>query len=361
METLPARVVVTPTYRTRTSRLDTWLRLGWGVLLLTAGTACRSTTGPKGERPGSAIWVAPPGASSQPVADDSAVYFTTSAHGVVSVARSTGRERWSASTHATTSMLYSWNSVVAGDVLAVSDYDVYGFDRATGALRWQFDPAALGLPGYGPGALGISTDGRYIYTGSASGHAYGIDAESGKAVWYIVIANDGNSSVFQPVIDDSMLYVRVTHFGNPNAGDLVALERATGAIRWSRSFVPSGTSGSDLSGVAVLGGLIFVSVADGTIRAVSKTSTSEVWVAPRLPSLTARDDLRTLIVADDVLVATSTTDNVTGYDPTTGQTLWQTDAGEGSSDNPLATDGRFVYVIYVNGVLGSLDARTGAV
>lgn len=329
------------------------------IAALFACAACHSTTSPGGGGPGSAIWTAQPDANWQPAADDSAVYFKTREHVVVSVSRLTGTLRWSAPTHATTSIIYGTNALIVGKLVIVPDYAVYAFDRLTGALVWSFNPEQQGLAGYAPGAFAISSDGATIFSGSGSGHAYAIDASTGSLRWVTQIASDGNSSVFDPVLDDSTVYVRVTHFTNPATGELVALDKTSGAILWSRAFAPTVQSASDLRGVAVYGQSIIVSVDDGTIRAVDKTTGAERWTAPRPSDVSARDDARVIIVAGDVVVAGSETFDVTGYDAGTGQQLWRTNAGQGSSISPLATDGHSVYVVYANGVMGALDSHTG--
>lgn len=249
----------------------------------------------------------------------------------------------------------------AGSLLVVPDYDVYAFDRATGNLKWRFDPAAQGAPGYAPGAYGIASDDSGIYTGSGSGHVYALDAPSGSLRWTATLAADSNSSVFDPIVDASTVYVRVTHFTNPLTGLVVAIDKATGAVRWSRSFSPTVPSASDVWSMSLYADELIAAVEDGTVRAVDKTTGVDRWTAPRLPGLTGRDDGRSLATVGDVIVAGSDALVVTGYDARTGAQLWQTNANQGSAISPISTDGRSAYVVFANGRLGAFDGTSGSI
>lgn len=318
-----------------------------------------SLTDPRREGPGSRIWIAPPDAKWQPVVDDAAVYFKTREHMIFSVSRRTGVARWSAPTNVGGSWSYGGNAVIVGDLVIFPDYWLFAFDRANGARRWRFAPEEQGVPGYGPGAYSIAADDSTVYAGSGSGQVYAVRATTGTARWTTTLASDSITSVFDPLIDASSVYVHVTHFTNPLTGEVVALDRRTGTVRWSRAFTPAVPAASNASDMTLYGDLVIVSLEDGTVRAIDKATGSDRWLAPRLADVAARDDLRPIVAAGNVIVAGSTTTHLTGYDANTGAMLWQVDPRQGSSIDPMATDGKSVYVVFSNGVLGAFEATTG--
>lgn len=339
------------------------------VLLPLAALACEGSATRFGTEPppgdGAVLWSAgSSGVSGAPVADASTVYFATVDHHLIATDRKTGAIRWTATTDARAAATeFGQNVVLAGSIVSFGDYVVYGFDAATGARRWVFDPEAQGVAGYAAGAYELRTDGTTIYAGSGSGHAYAINARDGTLVWVNALAPGGNTSVYDPVIDGSAVYVTVRHFTNPITGELDALDRSTGKLLWSRNFGPpttAGTGSGPLDAVVLYNGLVIVAIDDGTIHAVDRATGSDVWVAPRLPNVMALDDARPLRVSGSILIAGSSVPVLVGYDAETGRLLWQVDAGQGSDTKPFAADDQSVYVPFNNGTLGSFDPKTGA-
>lgn len=308
------------------------------------------------------IWAALGSAVGQPAADSATVYFGTSDHHVIAVNRQRGTVKWDGMTDGQTPRTLNGQNVVlaAGNVI-FGDYAVYAFDQITGARRWVFDPERQGSGGYAPGAYELSTDGRTIYAGSGSGYVYAINALDGTLFWVVPLATDGRSSVYDPVIDGNVVYLTVRHFTNPITGAVFALDRSSGAVRWSHVFQPSipQAGSGPLDKVAVFGGFVIVSVDDGKIYALDRATGAVQWVAPRLGDVQGLDDARPIILVGGVLVAGSTALELTGYDAATGRLLWQTNGGQGASINSLAADGQTVYVPYNNGVLGAFEAQTG--
>jgi outer membrane protein assembly factor BamB len=73
-------------------------------------------------------------------------------------------------------------------------------------------------------------------------------------------------------------------------------------------------------------------------------------------------DFRALAVVDGILIAGSSSGDVTAYDSRTHHRRWRYRAPElGSVAFALTADDRFVYVPYVGGRLVAIDARTGLV
>lgn len=308
------------------------------------------------------IWTADGEVSGQPATDGSHVYYGTRDHQIIAVSRETGIVRWRSRTDAATpKTLNGLNIVLAAGNVIFGDYSLYAFDTATGSRRWVFDPEAQGIPGHAPGAYEESSDGSTVYAGSGSGHVYAINAVDGILVWINPLSVDGQSSVYSPVIDGGALYVTVRHFTNPISGAVVALNRTDGTVIWSHVFPSEApTSSGPVGKVVPFASTVIVGNDDGKIYALDKTTGATRWIAPRRLDVVGYDDLRPLVLADNVLVAGSLAHYLTGYDPATGRQLWEADGGQGSAGNPLTSDGVTVFEAYNNGVLGAFDAATGS-
>jgi FOG: WD40-like repeat len=67
-----------------------------------------------------------------------------------------------------------------------------------------------------------------------------------------------------------------------------------------------------------------------------------------------------VVLAGDVLVATSITGTIVGLDPATGDQRWTTTASNGHPVDPIVTDGNTVYVLFDNQQsMGAYDSHTG--
>jgi outer membrane protein assembly factor BamB len=308
------------------------------------------------------IWIADGAVSGQPATDGSYIYYGTTNHQLLSVSRESGAIRWQSNTDAATpNTLNGANIVLAAGNVIFGDYSLYAFDQATGSRRWVFNPEAQGIAGHGVGAYEQATDGSFIYAGSGSGHVYALNAADGTMIWLSAVAVDGQSSVYDPVIDGTLVYVTVRHFTNPITGAVVALNRNDGSTAWSHVF-PSETPGSSgpVGKVVVFGNEVIVANDDGKIYSLEKTTGTTQWVAPRRSDVVGYNDLRPIILVGSVLVAGSLAHYLTAYDPADGHQLWQVDGGQGSAGNPLASDGTVVYEPYNSGTLGAFDVATGA-
>lgn len=338
-------------------------RLAFGSAALLVAAACNvQEFGIEPDPPGSAvIWIAGGDVSGEPATDGSNVYYGTRDHQVIAASRETGAVRWRAQTDPTTPRtLNGANIVLAKGNVIFGDYWVYAFDTATGARRWVFWTQAQSIPGYAPGAYELASDGSTVYAGSGSGHVYAINAVDGSLVWNNPLSVDGQTSVFDPVIDGASLYVRVRHFTNPISGSVFALNRNDGTTIWSHTFPPYTRTSSGPISMVVFASTLLVSNDDGKIYAFDKHTGETRWIAPRRPDVIGYNDMRPLAVAGSVVVAGSLANYLTGYDGSTGRQLWETNGGQGSAGNPLATDGVTVYEPFNNGVLGAFDAATGS-
>jgi outer membrane protein assembly factor BamB len=336
------------------------MRQRGATLLLVAFAAanCRTATEP-GDGPGSVVWRAAGVSMAAPAVADTTVYFGTSDHAITALDTRTGQVRWRTASGETAGLAPGQNVLVVGSLVALPDLGLYAFDRATGARRWSFHPPS----GDTPGRFIIATDGVRIFTGSAAGYAYAVDARTGTSLWTTAIAVDGNSVVADPVADQGSVFVTLRHWTNPTTGGVVALDAVTGAIRWQRNFVPSGPGqGAGSYGrVGLWHGLVIASADDGAVYGLDRNTGAIVWVSPRPADEGGFNDQRPVAVVGDVVAVGSDRTVLTGLDAATGQQRWTIRSEHGSIDFEMGSDDRYLYLPYVNLQMSAIDLSSGTI
>ena len=338
------------------------------VGLVACGYAVAQPT-PSGPMP---LWHVPGAGSGTPVVDGDTAYFLSAGREVAAVATATGEVRWKTGT-GVTSTDSIFGTATAGTSLAVSgsmvvagDWDVVGFDRATGAREWTYEAPA----GDGPGLfLGPARDGL-VYTGSPGGKAYAIDTASGALRWMTTIVEGGTTSVFRPAVAGAVVAVGYSTFVIPNVGGLALLDAASGRLLWRTPF-PSPKERwqhTNLAGGPLLAGdLVFGSAGDGNIYAFDVATGGVRWAFPRLSGplesiITATDtDHRAITRAGRLVIAGSATGYVVAYDIDTRKERWRFfDRTAGSTTFALSADDRSVYLPFFGGFIVAVDLATGA-
>jgi polyvinyl alcohol dehydrogenase (cytochrome) len=122
---------------------------------------------------------------------------------------------------------------------------VFAIDASTGALRWSRD---LDQPANASAAIA----GGLVYVPLATTSAPAVAALSladGSPVWTAVLDSSQGASAFgSPVVWNGAVYMGTSgELGDPNLplrGAVVALDAATGALRWRTYMVPPGFSGA---------------------------------------------------------------------------------------------------------------------
>lgn len=321
------------------------------------GAACGSPSEPD---PGSGVlWRAAGSTIAAPAIAGGVVYFLTTSHAVIALDASTGAQRWQAPTSAGSGAPPGKNLVVVGQHVIAPDNAVHAFDRASGAPRWVFQPASGDMPG----RFLLATDGSRVYAGSPAGFAYAIDPTTGSAIWTTEIASDDNSVVYSPVVDRGLVVVTLRHFTNPTTGGVVALDAATGAIRWRRDFPITGPGrGSGSYGRAGFWGeLVIAPSDDGTIYAMNRGDGSIAWTAPRPADSPSLGDQRPIAVIGNVVVVGSDRPVLTGLDAASGAERWRVANPRGSVNYEMGSDGTRAYVVDTNLYLSAIDAAAGTV
>lgn len=119
--------------------------------------------------------------------------------------------------------------VVAGGTVYVQDMqsDVFALDAATGRARWRhlFHD---GTPG--PNGLALSGD---SVVGSTDTTVFALDARTGKTRWANRVLGPQDSFVdVAPLVSGRLVYTGTTGYGPGTRGRIVALDLATGHMRW---------------------------------------------------------------------------------------------------------------------------------
>jgi outer membrane protein assembly factor BamB len=307
-----------------------------------------------------------------PAVFGSIVYFLTKRHEVVAVEASTGVVIWRRSTGEPGDETLGSSVLVSGGVVMAGDYAILGFDRATGAPTWRFDPP----DGYGAGLyLGEVRDGL-AFAGSPSGRLYAVKVSDGRVGWSAQVAAAASTTVFQPVVDDDAVVAGYSTFGRPVTGGLVVVDRVSGRERWRRGF-PRGSPDAATGfagGPVVTGDLVIAASGDGRIHGFDRLTGLPRWVLPRVirPDGRTQDrDWRALAVSGSSLIAGSVTGVLTMFDMRVrregsergvraAREKWRYAHPEGGSIAlRITADERSVYVPHLGGILVALDIRDG--
>jgi outer membrane protein assembly factor BamB len=335
------------------------------LLVAVVSPSCRSVFGPH-EGSDRTLWKAAGVGWGTPAFDATTVYFVAFDHAIIAADKATGHVRWKATTDDQGTSTDGRTAVLTGNIVALGDRDIYGFDRGTGARRWAFHPQ----DGYLPGIFDLTTDGLTIFAGSPSGRVYAVDGASGASRWITILANDNNTSVFDPTYADGTIYVCIRHFTNPTTGGVAALDAATGTVRWSRNLPakpPSNSSSCNHHVVVVNADLIVAAAQDGNIYGMTRAAGDIVWTAPQLSNLPSGTggspmyDDRPLAVTGTTVIAGSSTGFVTALDGATGRELWRATANRGSATFPLSVDAQRAYVDHLGLQLAAFNISNGSI
>lgn len=308
------------------------------------------------------LWkVATPNTFGGPAADQNRYYVGASSHELIAINRRTKSIQWRAPTAPDGVRLLTASVVLAAGVVVMGDRDLFGYEPATGALRWRYLPMT---GGWGPGVFGLASDGVTVYAGSVSGDVFAVDGATGAERWRAHLSDVPETSVYDPVVNGGVVYVGFKHFSaSPFRGGAAAVDAATGRILWVKEITPlkpeygSGTS----SGLAVTDDFAIIGNEDGRVIALARADGTERWATERLPELTALNDARPVVLAGSSVIAGSDTEQLCAYDAATGALRWKVNPQIGSISLTMVTDGERVYIPSLVGALVAVDVANGHV
>jgi len=180
-------------------------------------------------------------------------------------------------------------------------------DGRTGARLWTVDVG-------GSVTRGAALADGVVYVGATGGRFSALDAASGKDRWHVEL---GPGEVGTPVIGPGAVFVSRGLLAPDGPHDVLALDRADGAIRWT---FPA-PSGRQMFPGALANGFLYGVSDDGSIYALDPTSGALRWTVAA-----AAAQLGTLgSIVGNVLYITTSDRNVQAFDATTGAHLWTVD------------------------------------
>jgi outer membrane protein assembly factor BamB len=287
--------------------------------------------------------------------DDERVFYPAKEHGLTAVERKTGRVLWRATTPVT-ALQRSIGTAIAGSIVAYPDGLIFAFDRATGALRWTFGSDTI-LPGY---AIPVAR-GDTIFAGALRGDVYALDAANGDVLWHRSPVPTYPSAAFDPVLGGDQLFVGYGERGFTIRGGLAALDAASGEVQWYHDFAqyvdPATESARCHGGVVLSSTTVFTWFETGDVVALDRQTGALKWRRPG-----TAPGYRFSALLRGVLLVTANDGHLEGLDPESGDTLWTSPfVGPASVSYPLATDGSAVYISVLGGLLASVDPESGKV
>ena len=137
--------------------------------------------------------------------------------------------------------------------IASNDGILYALNAGTGAKLWSF------TTGDSAGSSPAVANG-VVYVGSTDNNVYALDAITGARLWSFATGGTLNSS---PAVANGVVYVGAGYIFDTVPGTVFALNASTGARLWSYSEPISLHSFTSFSGINVVDGVVYVSVATG--------------------------------------------------------------------------------------------------
>jgi outer membrane protein assembly factor BamB len=333
------------------------------VLVLTifgGGLSCESASRLAPPPTDRVLWkVTGRGSPIVPSYDATSVFFASMDHHVVAIDKRDGTVRWQSSTgNGPGGATAGFNTVVANDVVAVGDVDIYAFDRTSGALTWSFRASDNDETG----THALATDGNVIYASSYFGRVYALDSHTGIPTWVMQLPGPTGvrTTTFDPVVAGGEIFVGLWYGTTPVTGGVAALDAVTGRLLWTYNFSPMRPDLESFcdGGAVIAGGLVIVSAGDGQIYGLDTATGALRWTAPQVSNYPT-GDFRALALVNGVVLASSSSGRATGIDVVTGAIVWTSAVSGASLSNHVASDAQVA--IFSTSELIAVDPQHGSV
>jgi outer membrane protein assembly factor BamB len=342
----------------------------WLGLILVASASCHDTGAgpdPIPPAPGQVLWRnSTIQGTGRPGVDTAKVYAITADQVVYALDKQTGDIVWR-------HQVPPSNDLPGADVLAlgsrvlVDAKDLYGLDAATGDIIWKFQPSVGAATGFY--LIGENAGHAYVGARIGRGYLYSLNVLTGAQEWVVSIFADDSTRVFDPIVEDGVVYARFTVWraNGVYLGGAAAVDAATGRLLWSKQLPPAANPLTPMRAwsIAVGPAVVIVSGEDGHVFALDRATGGVVWTVPpyvsppgaTIPS--PDQDIRAVAISGTTVVIGSNTGFVTAVRVNDGTKVWQATANRGSTGLLLAADGSDVYVLHAGGQLAAFDVATG--
>ena len=270
----------------------------------------------------------------EPRIEGDTVYAGCNDGRLYAVGLTTGKERWR---YEAREALGTRPALADGVVVVASLQDsVYAVDARTGAWKWHYRREAReGFTVHG--AASVAAAGGLVHAGFSDGTLVALDVATGVVRWERHAAPSGD----YPDVD-SLALAGGKLYAAAFSGAVVALEAATGKPLWQAE-IP------EASRVAVVPGTL-LAVSTRSVMALSPVDGRALWTVP----LAGEPGSEPRLVAGRWLAVPASKGGLRFLEPSSGRVVRVLDPGTGVSAAP-ATDGRRAWVLSNGGRLLALD------
>ena len=271
-----------------------------------------SGTPPEPKRTGRPLWTFQTGVAiwGSPVLAGNLLYVASVDSTIYCINASAGEVIWRVQTDGP---LVSYLTVVAVRLYALSDDGLlYVLDAETGKNVWAFDTGGGTVVRAWPddhrfdhAGSRATVDGDGVLIGSAEGHVYSLDRETGIEHWRFKTEGIVRS---RPVVSDGVVV-----FGSYD-GYVYGIKRVDGSLLWKQRI-----RSPVISSAAVHSGLAIVGARDATLHAFELKTGESVW---RHNYWASWVESTPIVFQDTLFIGSSDYQRALALDPKSGKEIW---------------------------------------
>jgi outer membrane protein assembly factor BamB len=223
-----------------------------------------------------------------------------------------------------------------------SDGRIYALALESGAQRWSYDTREE--VGTTPAIAGGA-----VFVMSLQDTLWALDARTGEWKWLRRRDTKGIERGFTIRGAASAVHRAGVVYAGYSDGFVVAVDAASGQVRWERPVGPSGRF-TDVDGLAADADRIYAAAYSGAVVALDPSTGNQVW-SSRIPAANR------VVVGQGLLLAVTAT-QLAGLAPATGQAVWTTPL-RGAPGGPPVFAGRWLLVPAQEGGVRFVEPASG--
>jgi eukaryotic-like serine/threonine-protein kinase len=292
-------------------------------------------------------------------ADQENVYIGSTDGNLYSLSQYDGSLKWKFKADGA---IFSRPLVHEGFIYTLSDGgSLYKLDSKTGTPIWTFDTGGHAWtrklpfdynPGWDTAISGVTISDKIVYTGSADGHLFAIDAKSGTEKWRFKTEGPVHSI---PVVADGMVIIgSYDHHA-------YALNAVTGELNWKFN-----TGQMIVSSPVYIDGKVIIGSRSADLYAINVSTGEEEWRYFHWGSWVESSGT---IFDGQLFIGSSDDQLLKSFDPENGNLLWSANLGGSPWSTPAVTKstvysgtfGNANYGIDHRGGFFAIDRLTGEV